>query len=439
MTFLSAAIVQKVDRPTPFCTVLSLRLPKRSIALAVIATRDVAAIGPIANPPKKRADSDAETMRWRKLLEGARVVGLRRTEMGARLEMVRAGEARAIVVTKTGCALVVGVGAEMDAQPMDARTDALDEATATALAEGALARAAEAERSDRRRALVVAIDRARKKIARRVEAVQSDLARIREADALVERGKILAAHAHAIPRGAKEATLDDWSTGERRRATIPLDPALPPRAQAEALFSRAKRMRRGAPVAEARLTEAGAIDAALVALRAECALGAKAIDDEAMAILERRARSLGARPTGTVAGKKKEREEARRPYDEYRSGERAIFVGRGAKDNDVLTTKIARPHDLFLHVKGKTGAHVVVPLQKNESCPPDLLVDAAHLAAHFSDARGEKIVDVTYAARRHVRKPRGSAPGLVVVEREKVLALRVERARMQRILSTKNT
>ena len=107
-------------------------------------------------------------------------------------------------------------------------------------------------------------------------------------------------------------------------------------------------------------------------------------------------------------------------------GNDLVFVGRGAAHNDALTFQIARPHHLWLHARGVPGAHVVVPLAKSRSCPADLLIDAAHLAAHFSDARGEPVVEITTAPRKWVRKPRGAAPGAVVVEREKVVTLRVE-------------
>jgi len=264
--------------------------------------------------------------------------------------------------------------------------------------------------------------------------VRGDLAKIGEADALVERGKLLAAHAHSIPRGAKEATLEDWSTGEPRATTIALDPSKSARDQAEALFSRAKRMRRGESIARARLAEAERSEAMLRDLRDEA--GA-AEDDRALEIAEKRAHLLGARATKQTSAAKG-REPPRLPYNVFTSGGREVFVGRGAKDNDALTTKVARPHDLWLHAKNRTGAHVVVPLSKNESCPTELLVDAAHLAAHFSDARGESIVEVQYVPRRFVRKPRGSAPGAVVVEREKVIVLRVEPPRLTRLLSTQN-
>jgi predicted ribosome quality control (RQC) complex YloA/Tae2 family protein len=130
--------------------------------------------------------------------------------------------------------------------------------------------------------------------------------------------------------------------------------------------------------------------------------------------------------------------EPRVPYLEYLAwrGQR-VLVGRGATDNDRLTTKVARPQDLWLHARGVPGAHVVVPLEKDAVCPSELLVDAATLAAYHSDARDEDTVEVHYTPRRYVRKPRKSAPGQVALDREKVLTLRVEKARLERLLASR--
>jgi predicted ribosome quality control (RQC) complex YloA/Tae2 family protein len=111
-------------------------------------------------------------------------------------------------------------------------------------------------------------------------------------------------------------------------------------------------------------------------------------------------------------------------------------VGRGAAQNDALTFRVARPHDLWLHAKDRSGAHVIVTLERGASCAPDLLVEAAHLAAHFSDAREERIVDIQYTPRRYLRKPRGSPPGLVVVDREKVIVLRKDGELLHRLLES---
>ena len=111
-----------------------------------------------------------------------------------------------------------------------------------------------------------------------------------------------------------------------------------------------------------------------------------------------------------------------------------MLVGRGAAHNDELTFHVAKPYHLWLHARGVPGAHVVMPLRREKTCPAELLIDAAHLAAHFSDARGEPVVEITYVPRKYVRKPRKSAPSAVVVDREKVLTLRMEEARLARLL-----
>ena len=81
-----------------------------------------------------------------------------------------------------------------------------------------------------------------------------------------------------------------------------------------------------------------------------------------------------------------------------------------------------------------TGAHVVVRLEKGKAPDQETLLDAAHLALHFSDARGEPQADVAYTRVKHVRKPKGSAPGAVTYSQEKVLLLRVEPRRIERLL-----
>jgi predicted ribosome quality control (RQC) complex YloA/Tae2 family protein len=126
----------------------------------------------------------------------------------------------------------------------------------------------------------------------------------------------------------------------------------------------------------------------------------------------------------------------RLPFHEIAiSGGRSARVGRSAADNDALTLRFARPEDLWLHVRGQKGSHVVVPMGRGEEPSGDILVDAAHLAAHFSDARDQTDVEVIYTRRRHVQKPKGSPPGSVRLLREKTIFLRVDSGRLKRILN----
>ena len=78
----------------------------------------------------------------------------------------------------------------------------------------------------------------------------------------------------------------------------------------------------------------------------------------------------------------------------------------------------------------------MVPLSKGATLGSELLVDAATLAAHFSKSRGEDRVEVQHTERRYVRKPRGFPPGAVRVTREKVIVVRLEPARLKRLLAS---
>ena len=216
---------------------------------------------------------------------------------------------------------------------------------------------------------------------------------------------------------------------------MPLDPATSPKAQVDAVFRKARRLKNGAALAQGRLEDARRILSALEALAARLAADPE-VDLEELA---RHARVTAPRDfvlaPQAVPRRTASKEGPSLPYRTFLgTADATILVGRGASQNDELTLHVAKPHHLWLHAKGHSGAHVVVPLAKGASCPAELLVDAAHLAAHFSRARNEAIVEVTYVPRRYVRKPRGSPPGLVEVTRDKTLVLRPSAATLRRLL-----
>jgi predicted ribosome quality control (RQC) complex YloA/Tae2 family protein len=165
---------------------------------------------------------------------------------------------------------------------------------------------------------------------------------------------------------------------------------------------------------------------------------AEAVTADALAGWLGAARALGVRDQEAAPGRGRAKEAPRVPYTEYAGwGGGRILVGRGAADNDALTLRVAKPHDVWMHARGVAGAHVVVPLARGAQCPQGLLLDAATLAAHHSDARGADFVEVTWTERRYVRKPRKSPPGSVALDREKVLALRPEAERLARLLASR--
>ena len=100
------------------------------------------------------------------------------------------------------------------------------------------------------------------------------------------------------------------------------------------------------------------------------------------------------------------------------------LAGKTDTDNDVLSLKLAAPGDLWFHVRGLPGSHVI--LRHPEGQQPDraAIKQAASIAAWHSKARNAGIVPVCYTEARHVGKPRGAKPGSVTIKREKIVKVR---------------
>lgn len=243
-------------------------------------------------------------------------------------------------------------------------------------------------------------------------------------------GDLLKANLHAVRRGQASVTVTEWTEEGPAEVVVPLDPALGPRENMERFYRRFRRIAESAARVEARAAEVRTRLAVLVALLAEV----DAAGPEALPRLEKEARRLAAGPR-PIQQARRRRDEPAPPYRAFRSlAGLPILVGRGAAENDELTRRVARGNDLWLHARGLPGAHVVVRLGK---AAPDqeTLLDAAHLAAHFSDGRGAPQLEIDATRVKHVRKVKGSAPGAVTYSQEKVVLLRLEPARLARLLS----
>ncbi|MEE4273169.1 MAG: NFACT RNA binding domain-containing protein, partial [Thermoanaerobaculales bacterium] len=95
-----------------------------------------------------------------------------------------------------------------------------------------------------------------------------------------------------------------------------------------------------------------------------------------------------------------------------------VLVGRTARDNDVLSLKLAAANDFWFHVAGESGSHVVVRNpDKLDACPRETKRFAAALAAGYSKARRGGKTAVHMARAGDVGKKRGMAPGKVTLKR----------------------
>jgi predicted ribosome quality control (RQC) complex YloA/Tae2 family protein len=266
---------------------------------------------------------------------------------------------------------------------------------------------------------------------RALERLADEAARVPAAEGDRRAADLLKQNLHSVRRGASQVEITEWTAEGPRQVTLALDPAFSPHANMERFYRRYRRISESAARVEARVAEVRKRLAETEILLVEL----ERAPEEALARLAREARRLGAAPRPRRAPRRKDDEPAL-PYRTFRSvSGLPILVGRGAAENDQLTVRVARGNDLWLHARGRPGAHVVLRLQKGLAPDQESLLDAVHLAAHFSDARGEAAPEVVYTRVKHVRKVKGSAPGAVTYSQERALALRVEPARVERLLS----
>jgi predicted ribosome quality control (RQC) complex YloA/Tae2 family protein len=453
------AKIARVDEPEPGLLSLSFRAEGRNEVLILVTLPGALGLAVVDERPRG-ANANAAVTQLRRHVEGARIGTVEMSQRATRLSLTRAGKTRFLITApskpygawwlcETDGAVVVrapGAPPSIPAEDEHLRPKSLDELRAGGVlaAEhrtgGVLAgeRGAsgasvlDAHRSMRRKQLERLLGRHIKRLSKKRDAIVGDVERAATAEELHEKASLILAHIAEIPANAAYFETTSWGD-EPRPIRIELDPRKSPTDLAQELFKKSKRLKRGLDVAPERLDAVEREIAELV--RARDAVGNSSPNE-----LATRLEALGVSITEPKEQARKRRQAgARLPYREFVTIDASsVLVGRGAADNDRLTLRVARPHDLWLHARGVTGAHVVVRLAKGKSCSPETLVDAATLAAHFSDLRAETVVDVLYTPRRFVHKRKGSPIGSVTLGSEKVIAVRIEPSRVERLLKSEH-
>ncbi|MGZ3689465.1 MAG: NFACT RNA binding domain-containing protein, partial [Bdellovibrionota bacterium] len=111
-----------------------------------------------------------------------------------------------------------------------------------------------------------------------------------------------------------------------------------------------------------------------------------------------------------------------------------ILVGRSKDENLELTFKHARGNDLWLHVRGRPGAHTVVPVPSGKSVPLETLLDAALLTLYYSGGESWGKTEVDYTFKKHVKRIKDSSEASYT--HNKTLILEMDAKRMERLLAT---
>lgn len=257
-------------------------------------------------------------------------------------------------------------------------------------------------RSAKEARLLTALEKEKALLQNRLEDIDKARAAALEADILRGQGDVLMAYQHSVPKNAGRVTLPDFEGGEM---SLSLDPKLSAVDNAQAFYERARKR-------ESRKQQAEAREEALVAnladLEALLTSLSTLTDEDLERLLERYA------PKVKVQARLEPGIRYQGPHG-YR-----VIVGRNAKENDIVTFRIARSRDVWLHVQGYTGSHVVVQADNTE-VPFDTVLFAAQLAAAYSKAGASENVPVDYTLRKNVWKAKGAAPGAVHYSQQKTV------------------
>lgn len=257
------------------------------------------------------------------------------------------------------------------------------------------------------------LERARARLERQRAALQRQLVDPAEQQRLREAGEWILALASQIRPDQTALSVD---IGEETPLTIALDPRRSPAENAQGYFARYRKGQRAAAEIPPRLT---AIERDLEYLTQ------LALD---LQMAETQPEIVAIREALTAAGWRHEPSSPRtaplpQPIKVPLSDGSVALVGRNSRQNEELTFDLAAPDDLWLHVRGLPGAHVIVRCQGKPASEAAIL-RAAELAAYYSAARAEADVLVVVASRRRVRRLPGGHPGQVIYSGERTLRVR---------------
>ncbi len=223
-----------------------------------------------------------------------------------------------------------------------------------------------------------------------------------------EIANIIMANLSLIEKGLSKVVLNDIYSGDF--IEIKLNPKLSPQKNAENFYRKSKNRHQEIDALEKNISEKQ-----------------KRIDDlnqliEALESVQN-SKELKQYLKTNKLEKTSSKPEKNKPYHEFEKDSWNILVGKNAKANDELTLKVATKNDLWLHAKDVSGSHVVIKEKPGQNFPIHIIEYAAALAAFNSKRKTDSVCPVIYTKKKFVRKPKGSPPGTVIVEKEEVIMI----------------
>ena len=254
------------------------------------------------------------------------------------------------------------------------------------------------------RTATTARDRLRRKLAMQAK----DYAATQDRDRLRVCGDLITSNLYRMERGQSKLVCENFYDENCAETTIQLDPLLTPQQNAAKYYKRYTK----AKTAEKYLREQMEIarrDLEYLESVLEEIQHAEAEQD----FIEIRNELRDAGFLRKQGKSKKEPKRTARPWEFHTTSGIRVLVGRNNRQNDQLTCKEADHRDIWLHTQKIHGAHVIL-CTGGQAVDDDTIVEAAKLAAWYSQARESGNVPVDYTQVKNVKKPAGARPGMVI-------------------------
>jgi len=236
-----------------------------------------------------------------------------------------------------------------------------------------------------------------------------------ESDKYRKYGELIKAYSYQIPHGVDSVELFDWETNQN--VVVPLEPHLSPIENSVKYFkiyNKLKKKLEGLSEREIVLKR----ELEYLKQLQDTVENAETLEELEEIEEEMIENDLIKKTHKRKIGKSKS-EKSRSEPRKYMYKGFTILVGRNNKQNDELVRKSSE-HDIWLHVQGMPGAHVVIKTN-GKPVDEDVLLYAAKLAAQFSKGKYSTKVPVDYTYIKYVKKPKGFKPGLVLYSNFKTL------------------
>lgn len=258
------------------------------------------------------------------------------------------------------------------------------------------------------------------KLETRISTASQHVAAEADLEHLKNSGDLILAHLNEIGPGQETLQCENlFADGGSK--TIKLNPNLSGSQNAQSFYRQYAKTRSRLAAATAACTEASR---RLDKLREQTELVEKAEDSDELrrlkdVLIGRKANEV----LKAAPAKQGEKKKAKAKILSLTSSDGwTVYVGRNRNENDHLLGRLAQPNDLWLHVLGQGGAHVLIRVPASKQEPPlTTIKEAAQVAARLSKAASGSKVRVVYTQCKHVKKLGKDKPGLVKYENEKTL------------------